>query len=243
MPADPAGSSPLPAHIAIIMDGNGRWARNRGLPRIEGHARGIDVVRTCVEECVRLGIHQLTLYCLSNENWKRPRQELEFLMALLETYLVHERPSLIRQNIRFSTIGRMSMLPEAVLKQIEDTATSCRDNTGMGLTLAINYGSRQEIVDAVRKIALQVREGTLAPEQIDETLISSALYTSGLPDPDLLIRTAGEMRLSNFLLWQISYAEIWVTAKEWPDFTVESLHEAIQSYARRDRKFGGLKET
>jgi undecaprenyl diphosphate synthase len=223
------------------MDGNGRWAQKRGLPRIEGHARGIDVVRNIVRECSRLGVQQLTLYCLSSENWKRPRQELDFLMELLQTYLIQERPELLQQNIRFSTIGRMGMLPDEVQMQIQETMNICRDNTGMGLSLAINYGSRQEMVDAVKKIANQVTQGSLSPDQIDESVIASSLYTNGMPDPDLLIRTAGEMRISNFLLWQISYAEIWVTSKEWPDFTVSTLHEAIGSYSQRNRKFGGLK--
>ena len=237
----PLGMDNIPSHIAIIMDGNGRWAQKRGLPRIEGHARGIDVVRNIVRECSRLGVQQLTLYCLSSENWKRPRQELDFLMELLQTYLIQERPELLQQNIRFSTIGRMGMLPDEVQTQIQETINICRDNTGMGLSLAINYGSRQEMVDAVKKIANQVTQGSLSPDQIDESVISSSLYTNGMPDPDLLIRTAGEMRISNFLLWQISYSEIWVTQKEWPDFTVPTLHEAIGSYNQRDRKFGGLK--
>ncbi|MEY4190231.1 MAG: hypothetical protein RIR17_967 [Planctomycetota bacterium] len=237
----PLGMENIPAHIAIIMDGNGRWAQKRGLPRIEGHARGIDVVRNIVRECSRLGVQQLTLYCLSSENWKRPRQELDFLMELLQTYLIQERPELLQQNIRFSTIGRMGMLPDEVQMQIQETMNICRDNTGMGLSLAINYGSRQEMVDAVKKIANQVTQGSLSPDQIDESVIASSLYTNGMPDPDLLIRTAGEMRISNFLLWQISYAEIWVTSKEWPDFTVPTLHEAIGSYSQRNRKFGGLK--
>jgi len=231
----------LPAHIAIIMDGNGRWAKQKGLPRVEGHAAGMQTVRAIVEECSRLGIHQLTLYCFSSENWKRPQPELDFLMALLESYLIQERPLLLEKNIRFSTIGRIEMLSPSVQQEINATGNQCRDNTGMGLCLAINYGGRQEIVDAVQKISEQVSKGILTSESIDESVISSALNTSGMPDPDLLIRTAGEMRVSNFLLWQISYAEIWVTEKNWPDFNNTTLHDALIEYATRERRFGGLK--
>jgi undecaprenyl diphosphate synthase len=237
-----AGLEPerLPAHVAIIMDGNGRWARQRGLPRVEGHARGVHSVRATVEECCRLGVGQLTLYCLSSENWKRPQAELDFLMALLEQYLVQERAEILQQNIRFSTIGRRSDLPPPVLKEIDENVRLSRDNTGMRLCLAINYGARTEILDAVRALAQQVRDGTLSPGQIDESTIGGALYTAGRPDPDLLVRTAGEMRVSNFLLWQISYAELWVTEKCWPDFDRATLHQALHDYAQRERRFGGL---
>ncbi len=237
-----AGLDPtrLPAHIAIIMDGNGRWARQRGLPRVQGHAQGVHSVRATVEECCRLGIHQLTLYCLSSENWKRPQTELDFLMALLEQYLIEERAEILDQNIRFLTIGRRGDLPPAVLREIDENIRLSRDNTGMALCLAINYGGRTELVDAVRDLATQVRDGQLTPEQIDEAVISSALYTAGMPDPDLLIRTAGEMRVSNFLLWQISYAELWVTERCWPDFDSSTLRQALLDYARRERRFGGL---
>jgi undecaprenyl diphosphate synthase len=223
------------------MDGNGRWAQQRGLPRIEGHARGVHSVRATVEECCRLGIGQLTLYCLSSENWKRPQAELDFLMALLEQYLIEERAEILDQNIRFCTIGRRSDLPAQVLHEIDENVRLSRANTGMVLCLAINYGSRTELLDAVRALACQAREGTLAPEQIDEQAVSGALYTAGMPDPDLLIRTAGEMRVSNFLLWQISYAELWVTDRCWPDFDVQALHQALRDYAARERRFGGLK--
>ena len=236
------GPERLPAHVAIIMDGNGRWARQRGLPRVEGHARGVTSVRATVEECCRLGIGQLTLYCLSSENWKRPQAELDFLMALLEQYLVQERAEILEQNIRFCTIGRRSELPPPVLKEIDENARLSRDNTGMRLCLAINYGARTEILDAVRSLAQQVRDGSLSPEQIDEDAISGALYTAGMPDPDLLVRTAGEMRVSNFLLWQISYAELWVTEKCWPDFDAELLRQALRDYAGRTRRFGGLED-
>jgi undecaprenyl diphosphate synthase len=237
-----AGLEPhrLPEHVAIIMDGNGRWARQRGLPRIEGHARGVNSVRATVEECCRLGIGQLTLYCLSSENWKRPQTELDFLMALLEQYLIQERAEILQQNIRFSTIGRRTGLPDRVLNEIDTNVRLSLDNTGMGLCLAINYGSRTELIDAIRGLARQVQAGTLAPDQIDEAVISSSLYTAGLPDPDLLIRTAGEMRVSNFLLWQISYAELWVTDLCWPDFDRAVLHQALRAFAARERRFGGL---
>jgi len=237
-----AGLDPerLPAHVAIIMDGNGRWARQRNLPRVSGHAQGVHSVRATVEECVRLGISQLTLYCLSSENWKRPQSELDFLLALLEQYLIEERSEIRDQNIRFSVIGRRSGLSSAVLREIDENIRITRDNTGMGLCLAINYGGRTELIDAVRSLASQVQRGELRPEQIDEAVISSALYTSGMPDPDLLIRTASEMRISNFLLWQISYAELWVTPRCWPDFDVATLHQALADYARRERRFGGL---
>jgi undecaprenyl diphosphate synthase len=239
-----AGLDParLPRHVAIIMDGNGRWARQRGLPRIEGHSRGVKSVRATVEECCRLGIGQLTLYCLSVENWKRPQQELDFLMALLQKYLVEERAEIMEQNIRFTTIGRREGLPPRVLREIDESIRLSQYNSGMILCLAINYGGRAEMVDAVRNIALAVRKGALEPDEIDETTIGDALYTAGMPEPDLLIRTAGEMRVSNFLLWQISYAELWVTERCWPEFDRDSLHAALRDYASRERRFGGLKD-
>jgi undecaprenyl diphosphate synthase len=230
----------LPDHVAIIMDGNGRWARQRGLPRVEGHARGAHSVRTTVEECCRLGIGQLTLYCLSSENWKRPQTELDFLMALLEQYLIEERREILDQNIRFSTIGRRGDLPDRVLREIDENIRLSQDNTGMALCLAINYGGRTELIDAVRSVARQVCAGELDLDAIDEAVINNALYTAGMPDPDLLIRTAGEMRVSNFLLWQISYAELWVTERCWPDFDRETLHQALRDYAARERRFGGI---
>jgi len=237
-----AGLKPerLPDHIAIIMDGNGRWAQQRGLPRIEGHARGAHSVRATVEECCRLGIGQLTLYCLSSENWKRPQTELDFLMRLLEQYLIDERREILDQNIRFSTIGRRTDLPDNVLREIDENIRLSQDNTGMALCLAINYGGRTELIDAVREVAQQVCEGTLALDAIDEAVMNNALYTAGMPDPDLLIRTAGEMRVSNFLLWQISYAELWVTDRCWPDFDSATLHQALRDYAARERRFGGI---
>jgi undecaprenyl diphosphate synthase len=238
-----AGLDParLPRHVAVIMDGNGRWAQQRGLPRIEGHRRGVQSVRSTIEECCRLGVGQLTLYCLSVENWKRPQAELDFLMALLHDYLLAERAEIMEQNIRFTTIGRRSELPPTVLAEIDENVRVSRGNTGMVLCLAINYGGRAEIVDTVRAIAQRVQGGQLQPDDIDEALISEALNTAGMPDPDLLIRTAGEMRVSNFLLWQISYAELWVTPKCWPDFDTATLVEALRDFAGRTRRFGGLK--
>jgi undecaprenyl diphosphate synthase len=237
-----AGLSPerLPRHVAVIMDGNGRWARQRGLPRIEGHRRGVKSVRATIEECCRLGIGQLTLYCLSSENWKRPQAELDFLMTLLRKYLIAERAEIMEQNIRFTTIGRREGLPDGVLGEIDENIRLSRDNTGMVLCLAINYGSRTELVDACRTLADRARRDELDPDDIDEAAVESALYTAGMPDPDLLIRTAGEMRVSNYLLWQISYAELWVTEQCWPDFDAELLHQALRDYGARTRRFGGL---
>jgi undecaprenyl diphosphate synthase len=239
-----AGLDPgrLPRHVAVIMDGNGRWARQRGMPRVEGHLRGVQSVRATVEECCRLGIDQLTLYCLSSENWKRPQHELDFLMTLLHKYLLDERAEIMGQNIRFTVIGRRAGLPDNVLAEIDENVRVSAANTGMTLALAINYGARTEIVDAVQAIAGRVRRGELDPAVIDEDTISGALYTAGMPDPDLLVRTAGEMRVSNYLLWQISYAELWVTEKCWPDFDRDTLHQALRDFGRRERRFGGLKD-
>ncbi len=236
----PAGRRPR--HIAIIMDGNGRWAQRRDLPRIEGHRRGVASVRRTVEECARLHIEQLTLYCLSSENWKRPPQELEFLMHLLEQYMIEERSTIMKQDIVVEIIGRRDGIPDQVLHEMDKTLAMSSENQGTRLCLAINYGGRGELVDAVRKIAGEVADGRLAPETISEQTISDHLYTAGKPDPDLLIRTAGERRVSNFLLWQISYAEIWVTNRFWPEFCEADLHEAIRAYAGRERRFGGLQK-
>jgi undecaprenyl diphosphate synthase len=223
------------------MDGNGRWAQRRGLPRIEGHRRGVKSVRRTVEECARLGIDQLTLYCLSSENWKRPRKELEFLMHLLEQYMIEERKLIMQQNIVVRVIGRREGISPAALGAIDKTVEMTRDNTGTCLCLAVNYGGRSEVVDAVRQIAAEAVRGDLSVDAIDEQTIGARLYTAAMPDPDLLIRTAGEMRVSNFLLWQISYAELWVTEKCWPEFDEHDLHQAIREFASRDRRFGGLK--
>jgi undecaprenyl diphosphate synthase len=237
-----AGLDPerLPRHIAVIMDGNGRWAQERGLPRHEGHRQGVRSVRATIEECCRLGIGQLTLYCLSSENWKRPQAELDFLMALLQQYLIEERAEIMEQNIRFTMIGRREGLSADVLREMDENIRVSQANTGLVLCLAINYGSRVEIVDAARSLAERVQRGELDPADINEDRFSEALYTAGMPDPDLLIRTAGEMRVSNYLLWQISYAELWVTPLCWPDFNEPVLHQALSDYAGRVRRFGGL---
>lgn len=231
-----------PRHIAIIMDGNGRWAQRRGLPRIEGHRRGVASVRRTTEECARLGLEQLTLYCLSSENWKRPQPELDFLMHLLAQYMIEERKTIQEHDIRAAVIGRREGIPPDVLREVDKTIAMSQDNRGLRLCLAINYGGRAEMADAVRAIARRVQSGELLPEQITEEVVSDHLYTAGMPEPDLLIRTAGEMRLSNFLLWQISYAELWVTDLCWPEFDEPQLHAAIRSFAARDRRFGGLKK-
>lgn len=232
----------LPSHIAVIMDGNGRWAQNQGLPRIEGHRNGVTSVRKITEECARLKIDQLTLYCLSSENWKRPQPELDFLMHLLEQYMIEERALIMEQNMTVSVIGRRDGIPARVLAEIDKTIELTARNTGTRLCLAINYGGRGEMVDAIRRIAGDAANGKLNVTDINEQCVADYLYTSGMPDPDLLIRTAGEMRVSNFLLWQISYAEIWVTDKCWPEFREADLHESLRDFAGRDRRFGGLNQ-
>jgi undecaprenyl diphosphate synthase len=232
-----------PRHIAIIMDGNGRWAERQNLPRIEGHRRGVASVRRVTEECSRLGIAQLTLYCLSSENWKRPQPEIDFLMHLLEQYMIEERSTILTNNLQVRMIGRRDGIPPQVLRELDKTVELSADNTGMKLNLAINYGGRSELVDAMRSIGRQIATGEIPADevqQIDEPTIARHLYTAGLQDPDLLVRTAGEMRISNFLLWQISYAEIWVTQCCWPEFDEAELHTAIRDFAARDRRFGGL---
>ena len=233
-------SDRLPRHIAIIMDGNGRWAQQRGLPRIEGHRHGVKSVRRITEECARLGIEQLTLYCLSSENWRRPPAELSFLMHLLEQYMIEERSLLMRQRIRVGMIGRRAGIPNSTLTEFDRTVEMCAANDGLRLCLAVNYGARGEIVEAARQLAEEARDGRLDPAAIDEETFAARLDTVGMPDTDLLIRTAGEMRVSNFLLWQISYAELWVTEAAWPDFDESHLAAGIASYAARDRRFGGL---
>jgi len=232
-----------PKHIAIIMDGNGRWAEQQGLARIEGHRQGVASARRTTEECAQLGIEHLTLYCLSSENWKRPQSELDFLMHLLQQYMVDERNLIMEQNISVRVIGQREGIPARVLREIDKTIELSAKNTGTCLCLAINYGGRAEMVDAVRRIGDDMSAGNLATNDITEATVSDYLYTRGMPDPDLLVRTAGEMRISNFLLWQISYAEIWVTNKHWPQFQISDLHQAIKNYASRDRRFGGLSQT
>jgi len=228
----------LPRHIAIIMDGNGRWAKKRRLPRIAGHRAGIKAVRQSVEACARLGVPFLTLYAFSVENWKRPHSETTLLMSLLREYLKKEIAELNRQNIRLAVIGRMQELPKPVQRDLETALEKTRPNTGLRLTLALNYGARAELVDAVRELLSGVRQN--GEFTIDETTLSSHLYTRDLPDPDLLIRTSGEMRLSNFLLWQVAYAEFWMTETLWPDFTQADLFQAIVDFQKRERRYGGI---
>ncbi|UCD74007.1 MAG: isoprenyl transferase [Phycisphaerales bacterium] len=232
-----------PRHIAIIMDGNGRWALKRGQARVEGHRAGAETVDRIVTACGRLGIEVLTLYSFSIENWQRPVEEVNTLMDLYVECLVRERDRLIENNVRFLQLGRREGLPPLVLEKMDETVKATRNCTGLTLALALNYGSRTEITDAVRAIADKVKAGKLDADVITEQTIADHLYTAGLPDPDLLIRTAGEMRISNYLLWQISYAELYVTDVCWPDFTQADLHEAIREYARRNRRYGGLDES
>jgi len=229
----------LPKHIAIIMDGNGRWANRRNLPRIAGHQAGIDPVRTAVETCARLGIRALTLYAFSVENWKRPRHEIETLWRLLRFYLRREIPNMMQNNIRLYAIGRLSDLPSQVRDELESATRETSLNTGLKVNLAINYGGRTEIVDAVRALVERARLGE--DVLVDESVISRHLYTAHCPDPDLLIRTSGEMRVSNFLLWQIAYAELYVTDTLWPDFSRGDLLRAVIEYQKRDRRFGGVR--
>lgn len=231
----------LPAHIAIIMDGNGRWARQRNFPRIMGHKAGVDPVRTVVETCARLGLEALTLYAFSVENWKRPRHEIEGLWRLLRFYLRRELPRLLNNDVQLVAIGRLESLPAAVQSELQSVMDKTAHNRGMRLNLAINYGGRTELVDAVNAMIENARlEGNLGALEVTEEGIAEHLYTAGLRDPDLLIRTSGEMRISNFLLWQIAYAELYVTETLWPDFTRTELLEAICDFQNRERRFGGL---
>ena len=230
----------LPQHIAVIMDGNGRWARERGKPRIFGHRAGAESVRAIIDTCTRLEIKAATLYAFSTENWKRPRYEIRALMDLLVEYLGKELQSLKKNNIQFRMIGRSEELHISVLEQIRKGELATFQNTGLRLNIALNYGGRAEIVDAFRNIAREVAAGRVQPDQIDDELIEHNLYTRSLPDPDLLIRTSGEMRISNFLLWQIAYAEIHVTETLWPDFSERDLLAALVDYQRRDRRYGRI---
>ncbi|MEO7144417.1 MAG: isoprenyl transferase [Bryobacteraceae bacterium] len=231
----------LPAHVAIIMDGNGRWARRRSLPRVAGHRAGIEPVRATVETCARLGLDALTLYAFSVENWKRPRNEVDALWRLLRYYLRRELPELMRNDIQFGAVGRLDGLPAVVREELDSVTAATAGNRGLRLSLAINYGGRAEIVDAVNALVDEARaDGCLDTLRIGEDSLASRLYTAGMPDPDLLIRTSGEMRVSNFLLWQIAYAELYVTETLWPDFRRADLLRAILDYQKRDRRFGGL---
>jgi undecaprenyl diphosphate synthase len=231
----------LPRHVAVIMDGNGRWAQKRHLPRIAGHRSGTQSARTTIETCARLKIEALTLYAFSVENWRRPKTEIDFLMALLREYLRKEMPLLQKNNIRMRFLGRIDELPAAVQNDVRDATEKTAENKGMVLCVALNYGGRAEIVDAMNAI-LAERNGHGAPGKITEEQLSQHLYTDGLPDPDLLIRTSGEMRVSNFLLWQIAYAEIFVTETLWPDFNRARLLEALLEFQKRERRYGGIRE-
>jgi undecaprenyl diphosphate synthase len=230
----------MPLHVAIIMDGNGRWARQRRLSRLRGHRAGVESIRDIVRASGELGIRYLTLYAFSVENWRRPAREVSALMRLLIRFLRTEERELARNNVRLEAIGRIGGLPADVQEQLAKTRTATAGNTGLTLVLALNYGGRAEITDAVRELCRNAARGELSPENVDEALISRSLTTAGMPDPDLLIRTSGEMRLSNFLLWQASYTEIYVTPVLWPDFRREHLMEALEEYARRERRYGGV---
>lgn len=228
----------IPRHLAIIMDGNGRWAERRHLPRIFGHRRGVETVQDIVKECRTVGVRHLTLYAFSSENWRRPEDEVSALMGLLSRYLKSELETLLERRIRLKVIGEISRLPGDVRQVLEDTIARTAANEEMVLTLALSYGARDEIARATRKLARQVSEGALSPDEIDEKAIAGALDTATIPDPDLLIRTSGEMRISNFLLWQLAYTELYFSEVLWPDFDVRELHLALEEYGRRQRRFG-----
>ncbi len=230
----------LPNHIAIIMDGNGRWARRKGLIRLKGHEEGVKSVREITTECARMHIGQLTLYAFSNENWKRSKTEVKFLMRMLRKYLIEERKTIEDNNIILTAIGRTELLPEDVQRELAVSIKESKDNTGMLLCLALNYGGRTEIGDAARGLAKDVKRGKLTIQDINEEVFAKYMYTSEMADPDLLIRTGGEMRVSNFLLWEISYSELWFTPVYWPEFRKKNLDEALRDYAKRERRFGGL---
>lgn len=232
----------MPKHVAIIMDGNGRWAARRNIPRVAGHRAGAEAVQRTVEVAARLNIGWLTLYAFSTENWKRPRIEVEALMQLLKEFLRKELKTLQKNNIRFQTLGRLDPLASSLADEIRKAEQATSSNTGLHLNIAINYGSRAEMIDAFRQVAWEAFTGRLNPERIDEEIISNRLYTSRMPDPDLLIRTSGEMRISNFLLWQIAYSEIHVTETLWPDFGSTDFLKALIDYQKRDRRFGGLNQ-
>jgi len=230
------GDLEIPKHIAIIMDGNGRWAQKRKVPRIEGHRRGAISVREAVKSCIEIGVKYLTVYAFSTENWKRPKEEVGFLMDLLSSTIDREIDELNKNKIKVKFLGRISMLPEKLLNKIRSAENKTEGNSRLNLNIMLSYGSRAELTDAVKSIV----KNNVKSDTINEDLISRSLYTAGMPDPDLLIRTAGEMRVSNFMLWQIAYSEIWVTDVLWPDFRKKHLLEAIENYSGRIRKFGGL---
>ncbi len=228
----------IPKHVAIIMDGNGRWAKNQGLPRIKGHEVGAQRAEEIIEEAQRMGIRYLTLYAFSKENWQRPKPEIDFLMGLLLNYLDSRFDKLIKNNVVLNVIGETADLPGPVQRQLAKSMEASKKNTGLTVNMALSYSSRFEIVRACQRIAEKVRNGGLDPAAISEETVAADLYTAGMPDPELLIRTSGEMRVSNFLLWQISYTELYVTPKQWPEFTREEFHKAIADYQQRERRFG-----
>ncbi|WP_291868652.1 isoprenyl transferase [Maribacter sp.] len=232
----------LPKHLAIIMDGNGRWAKEKGKLRVFGHENGIKTVRATVESCVKIGIEYLTLYTFSTENWNRPKLEVELLMRLLVSSLKKELKTFLKNNVKLNTIGDINALPVKVRKELEEVMAKTKENTGMTLTLALSYGSREELKNAIQEISTKVKNNIISVESIDETIINNHLYTHNLPDVDLLIRTSGEHRVSNFLLWQIAYAELYFIDVFWPDFTEECLVDALKNYQNRERRFGKTSE-
>ena len=230
----------VPKHVAVIMDGNGRWAKEQGKPRTEGHRAGAQTVRQVAEACGELGVAYLTLYAFSSENWKRPQSEINALMSLLERFLKSQTKEMLKNNIRLQAIGRLTDLPENCQRALHESIEKTSQNDGLTLILALNYGAREEIIDGVRSVLRHVQDGLLDPAMLDPQVFSKHLYTRYYPDPDLLIRTSGEMRISNFLLWQISYSEIVISDKFWPEFNKEDFYKAVQEYSRRQRRFGGL---
>ena len=235
----PAGKS-IPRHIAIIMDGNGRWAKTRGLPRIKGHEHGAEAVRECVEGCGELKVEYLTLYAFSAENWQRPKTEVYALMRLLEKFLKEKTPELLEKNVRLQAIGRLTDLPASCQKQLHDSIERTSRNDGLTLILALSYGGRLEIIDGIKSLLREIDAGHIDEAMVNVEMFSKHLYTRYYPDPDLLIRTSGEMRISNFLLWQLSYTEMYVTQTLWPDFTRKDLFEAVEEFSRRQRRYGGV---
>lgn len=237
LPAD-LDQNRLPKHIAVIMDGNGRWAKRRGLPRTMGHRRGVDALKEALRCCRDWGVQALTAYAFSTENWGRPLEEVDFLMALFERVLMRELREMMEEEVRIQFVGNLAALPKSLQEKIDYSTEETKQNKGILFTIATNYGGRQEILKACRELATQVKQGLIQPEDIDETLFEQHLYTTGICHPDLLIRTSGEMRISNFLLWQLAYAEIYVTDTLWPDFNYKELHLALASYQKRERRFG-----
>src|SRR5438093_6691641 len=233
-------AQPVPAHVAVIMDGNGRWATRRGLPRVAGHREGVKAARAAVRAADTLGLQYLTLYAFSTENWSRPKQEVATLMTLLERSIHGELPELMERNVRLRIIGRPNGVPPPVQRGIDEVVRQTERNTGLTLVMAFNYGGRDELIDAFRLVARRVASGELQPEDLSEVHVSRALYTKDIPDPDLLIRTSGEMRVSNFLLWQIAYTELWITPTLWPDFGARDLYRALVDFQGRTRRFGGV---